>query len=140
MQFWILLDVLIERFQIAESLRLGNGQHLAFNLSDASQAKFMNSLRWEIGCSLMADREAVPRLAVGQGPYAGIEPAVGRIILTHELGEPGIRRGDFTLHGAFNLFSQPLSISFRNGIVKLFQRFTKWTLVQRIVGNPLGLT
>jgi len=100
----------------------------------------MNSLRWEIGCSLMADREAVARLAVGQGPYAGIEPAVGRIILTHELGEPGIRRGDFTLHGAFNLFSQPLSISFRNGIVKLFQRVTEWTRVQRIVGNLLGLT
>src|SRR6266853_4223162 len=104
MQFWILLEVLVERFQLAESLRLGDGEHLIFDFRHALQAELMNLFSKKISCSLMTNGKAIARLPIRQSPHARIEPPVRGVILAHELGESCIRGPDFALHRAFNLF------------------------------------
>ena len=101
-QFRILADVLVERFQIAESLGLGDGEHLGFNLRHALQAQLVNLIGGEIGGRLMTDGETIARFSVGEGPDAGIEPSVRRVVVAHELGEFLVGGRDLVLHRAFD--------------------------------------
>src|ERR1700720_1147631 len=105
MHLWILLEVLVERFQIAESLRLRDGEHLIFDFRHALQTELMNLFSRKISCSLMTHSKAIARLPIRQSPHARIEPPVRRVIFAHELGESSIGGPDFALHRAFNLFS-----------------------------------
>ena len=139
-QFRILPDVFVERFQIAESLRPGDGQHLGFNFRDALQAKLVNLAGGEIGGGLVTDGEAIARLSVGQGPDAGIEPSVRRVIVAHEFGELRVGGCDFVLYRAFDCFAQLFPVFLRNGVGKLAQRVGEWALVERVVGNVLRLS
>src|SRR5208337_2269765 len=135
---------LVERFQIAESLRLGDGQHLSFNFRDTLQAKLVNLVGGEIGGRLVTDGEAIARFSVGQGPHAGVEPSVRRVILAHEFGELRISGRDLVLYHAFDGFAQLFPVFLGNGlgdgIGELAQRLGEGTLVERVVGNLLRLT
>ena len=104
-QFWILPDVLVERFQIAESLRLGDGQHLSFDFRHTLQAQLVNLVGSEIGGGLVTHGETIARFSVGQGPDAGIEAAVRGIILAHKFGEFRIGGRDYVLYRVFDLIT-----------------------------------
>ncbi len=105
-QFWILPDVIVERFQIAESLRLSDDQHLRFNFRDALEAKLVNLVGREIGGRLMTDGEAIAGFSVGQGPDAGIESSVRGVIVAYEFGEFRVGGRDLVLHRAFDFFAR----------------------------------
>src|SRR6267154_5363064 len=105
MHLWILLEVLVERFQIAESLRLRDGAHLIFDFRHTIQTELMNLFSGKISRSLMTNSKAIARLPIRQSPDARIVPPVRRVILAHELGEFCIRGRNFALHRSFDLFS-----------------------------------
>jgi len=77
----------VERFQIAEALRLGDREHLGFDFRHRLYAQLMNLVGGEIGGRLMTDGEAIASFSVGQGPDAGIEAAVRSVIFADEFGE-----------------------------------------------------
>ena len=104
-QFRILPDVIVERFQIAESLRLGDEEHLGFNFRHAFQAELVNLIGREIGGCLMTDGEAIAGVSVGQGPNTGIESSVRRVIVAYEFGEFRVGGRDLVLYRVFDLFA-----------------------------------
>ena len=99
----------------------------------------MNLVGGEIGGRLMTDGEAIASFAVGQGPHAGIEPSVRRVVVANEFGEFRIVGRDLVLHRAFDLFAQLFPVGFGDGLGELAQRIGERTLVERIVGNLLRL-
>ena len=139
-QFRVLPYVIVERFQVAESLRLGDDQHLGFDLRHAPQAKLMNLFGGEIAGGLVTHGEAIPRLAIGQGPHAGIDPPVRCVVFSHEPGEFRVRRRDRVPDCAFDPFAQRFPLCLGDRIGKLAQRRGKRTLVERVAGDLLRLS
>src|SRR5580700_532128 len=139
MQVGIVLDVIVERFQIAESLLFSNREHLGFDVCDTLQAEVVNPIGREIGGGLVADGEAIARFSIRQGPDAGIEAAVRGVILAHEFREFRVGGRDFGGYDGCDLVAELLARIFRNSGGELAQWFGEWTLVERIVGDSLRL-
>src|SRR5271170_2062960 len=100
----------------------------------------MNLVGGEIGGRLVTDGEAIARISVGQGPDAGIEAAMRRVIFADESREFCVGWRDLVFDRAIDLFAQLLSVCLRNGIRKLAQWIGERALVEGIVGNVLCLT
>ncbi len=114
MELGVLPYVFVKRFQVVESLRLGDRQHLRLNFRNALDAKLVNLVRAEVSRRLVPDREAISRRSIGQGPDAGIEPSMRCVIIANKFRELRVRGRDFVLDRSLNGRRQPLAIALGN--------------------------
>src|SRR3974377_1194325 len=112
MQRGVLPDVRVERLEVGETLLAGELQHLALDLGDAFQPELMDLLCRTVRGRLLPHSEAISRVAVGQGPDPGIDAAMRRIVLAHELGELRISWRYFIPGSVFDAFTQALPVRF----------------------------
>ncbi len=86
-QFRIGGDCRIEALQILESQLLRHAQHSPFNFLHLRQADLVNLVRRQIRGRALFDSKVIPRYAFRQGPDAGIQSALRRVVIFHKRSE-----------------------------------------------------